>query len=53
LDDWSLTKSFGRAEVVRGFRGIDTFEMTEIGTLGLIFIENSVDSAEFSRKMDS
>jgi len=48
-----MTRSFGLVEVLRGFRGIDTFKMTEIGTIGLIFIENSVDSAEFSRKMDS
>jgi hypothetical protein len=52
LEDWPMTKSFGFAEVVRGFRGIDTFKMTEFEATGLIFLENSVDSADFSRKMN-
>jgi len=48
-----MTKSFDRAKVVCGFRGIDTFKMTEFGAIGSNFLEISVDSADFSRKMDS
>jgi hypothetical protein len=29
VDDWPMAETFGRAEVVRGFRGIGTFIMTE------------------------
>jgi len=53
LDDRPMTKSFDRAKVVCGFRGIDTFKMTEFGAIGSNFLEISVDSADFSRKMDS
>jgi len=47
-----MAEAFGRAEVVRGFRGIDPFRMTGFGATGSFFLEFSVDGAEFSRKMD-
>jgi hypothetical protein len=51
VGDWPMTETFGRAEMVRRFRGIDPFKPTDFGVTGSIFLEISVDSAEFSRKM--
>jgi hypothetical protein len=48
-----MTETFARAEVVRGFIGIDQFKTAGFEAAEPIFLEISVDTAEFSRKMNS
>jgi hypothetical protein len=52
VGDWPMTETFSRAEMLRRFRGIDPFKTTDFGVTGSIFLEISVDSTEFSRKMN-
>jgi hypothetical protein len=52
FQEWPMTETFARAEMIRGFMGIDPFKMARFGATESIFLEISVDNTEFYRKIN-